>query len=112
MAEKRKITRFVNNREANKEAEPNQANVHRDSVNDESESQKDGGGNSADNSKKRKFEPKFQSSWMKMYSWIKLNDNSEMVCELCVKSSKSNPFTSGCTNFRTSRHLHYLETAI
>ena len=33
-----------------------------------------------------------------------------MLCSICIKSSKANPFTCGCTNYRTSTLSRQIES--
>ena len=65
--------------------------------------------------KKRKHD--FMQSWMSTRPWLESRCRSEtcgsdsktyMFCSWCIASSKSNAFTNGCDNFRTStlqRHV-------
>ena len=45
---------------------------------------------------------KFQSIWLEKYKWLRYDNTKGMLCSICIECSKANPFTSGCTNFRTS----------
>ena len=59
--------------------------------------------------KKPKFDHQFQEKWRAKWAWLVKNDDGiGMTCDICSKCDKSNSFTTGCTNFRTStieRHV-------
>ena len=44
----------------------------------------------------------FQQSWLEKYKWLKFYQPQGILCLLCQKSKKQNPFTVGCANYRTS----------
>ena len=55
---------------------------------------------------------KFQQQWStdtKYKEWLQYDANKQhMTWSFCIKTNKKNPFTTGCTNFRTStlkRHM-------
>ena len=55
---------------------------------------------------------KFQQQWStdtKYKEWLQYDANKQhMTCSFCIKTNKKYPFTTGCTNFRTStltRHM-------
>ena len=48
----------------------------------------------------------FQQSWLEKYKWLKFDPPKGMLCLLCQKSKKQNPFTIGCANYRTSTLVH------
>ena len=52
----------------------------------------------------------FQQSWLEKYEWLKFDPLKGMFCSLCQKSKKSNPFTIGCANYRTSTLVHHIES--
>lgn len=52
----------------------------------------------------------FQSIWLEKYKWLRYNNTNGMLCSICIESSKANPFTSGCTNFRTSTLTRHVES--
>ncbi|XP_045172073.2 zinc finger protein 862-like [Mercenaria mercenaria] len=55
--------------------------------------------NSSTTSRKRKFLPE----WLDKFYWLRLDKvKNEMFCATCSQINKSNPFTSGCTNFQMS----------
>ena len=60
-------------------------------------------------SKKPKFDHQFQEKWRAKWAWLVKNDDGiGMTCEICSKCDKSNSFTTGCKNYRTStieRHV-------
>ena len=50
----------------------------------------------------------FMESWKTTRPWLQVDSKNKMYCYWCVTSKKSNAFTIGCTNFRTStldRHV-------
>jgi len=52
----------------------------------------------------------FQSNWLKKFKWLRYNNTKSMLCSICIGSSKANPFTSGCINFRTLTLTHNIES--
>ena len=48
----------------------------------------------------------FEQSWLETYKWLKFDPPKGMLCLLCQKSKKQNPFTVGCANYRTSTLVH------
>ena len=45
----------------------------------------------------------FQSAWQSKYTWLAYDaDKKIMTCKICVQARKSNAFTQGNSNFRTS----------
>ena len=57
----------------------------------------------------KRLSPNFKNHG-KTYSWLMYEDGKGMLCDLCLKSSKKNPFTAGCTNYRTSTLARHLES--
>ena len=55
-------------------------------------------------------ERNFQSTWLKKYKWLRYDNTKGMLCLICIKSSKANPFTHGCTNYRTSTLSRHIES--
>ena len=51
--------------------------------------------------KKRKYDHHFRQKWLGMFTWLNY-DGKQMTCSICMEQKKSNAFTNGCTNFRTS----------
>ena len=49
----------------------------------------------------------FQDTWLKKYKYDPLKG---MFCSCCQQSGKSNPFTSGCINYRTSTLVRHVES--
>ena len=50
-----------------------------------------------------KKERVFQSTWQSKYTWLAYDaDKKIMTCKICVQARKSNAFTQGNSNFRTS----------
>ena len=51
----------------------------------------------------------FHQSWTLKYTWLEYDkEKNAMFCKLCLGASKTNAFTVGCSNFRTSmleRHV-------
>ena len=52
----------------------------------------------------------FQSICLEKYKWLRYDNTKGMLCSICIESSKTNPFTSGCTNFRTSTLTRHIES--
>ena len=50
--------------------------------------------------KKRKYS--FVNLWKTNHLWLVLNEKNEMLCKYCIETGKSNSFTQGNTNYRTS----------
>lgn len=67
------------------------------------------------NIKKTKYVHSFQEQWTRKWPWLRISgdvrsdtEGEGMFCDMCVKHKKTNAFTSGCTNYRTStmeRHI-------
>ena len=55
------------------------------------------------------YEKKFHSRWLNDFSWLKHNNDKGMLCELCMRCGKQNPFTVGCKNYRTSSLSRHAE---
>ena len=53
--------------------------------------------------------PKYQPQWEGTYKWLSLGANG-MLCSLCMKSGKTNPFTKGCINYRTSTLTRHVDS--
>ena len=51
----------------------------------------------------------FQSSWLKEWPWLDRNEKGEMLCKFCINSNMKTPFTTGCSNFRTSTLSRHAE---
>ena len=73
--------------------------------------------NEAEPGKDQSSEPKakvakrsFQDSWLEKYKWLKYDPPKGMFCSCCQQSEKLNPFTSGCTNYRTSTLVRHIES--
>ena len=47
--------------------------------------------------KKRRFLP----AWLEEFRWLKEEDE-KMYCDICKSTGKTNPFTTGCSNFQKS----------
>ena len=52
----------------------------------------------------------FQSTWLEKYKWLRCDNTKGMLCSICIESSKANPFTCGCTNYRTSTLSRHIES--
>ena len=52
----------------------------------------------------------FQSIWLEKYKWLRYDNTKGMLCSICIESSKANPFTSGCTYFRTLTLTRHIES--
>jgi len=52
----------------------------------------------------------FQSTWLEKFKWLRYDNTKSMLCSICIGSSKANPFTSGCINFRTSTLTCHVES--
>jgi len=52
----------------------------------------------------------FQSTWLEKFKWLQYDNTEGMLCSICIESSKANPFTSGCINFRTSTLTRHIES--
>ena len=52
----------------------------------------------------------FQDTWLEKYKWLKYDPPKGMFFSCCQQSGKSNPFTSGCINYRTSTLVHHIES--
>ena len=54
--------------------------------------------------KKSKYDHHFQSAWLTKYTWLMIYDKDSMTmkCKLCSDAGKSNSFTKGSCNYRTS----------
>ena len=50
----------------------------------------------------KKLKYSFVNSWKTNRPWLALNEKNEMLCKYCVETGKSNSFTQGDTNYRTS----------
>ena len=46
----------------------------------------------------------------KKYKWLRYDNTKGMLSSICIESSKANPFTCGCTNYRTSTLSHHIES--
>lgn len=57
----------------------------------------------------------FQVKWLtddRFKNWLVYDEkNASMTCRICTKMSKKNPFTTGCTNFRTSTLIRHQTSA-
>ena len=49
---------------------------------------------------------KLSTELLETYKWLKFDPPKGMLCLLCQKSKKQNPFTVGCANYRTSTLVH------
>ena len=55
----------------------------------------------------------FQSTWQSKYTWLAYDaDKKIMTCKICVQARKSNAFTQGNSNFRTSTLSRQLQVLI
>ncbi|KAJ8303281.1 hypothetical protein KUTeg_019677 [Tegillarca granosa] len=43
----------------------------------------------------------FSEAWLSKFPWL-IYEDCAMKCDICVKTHQSNPFVTGCKNFRTS----------
>ena len=99
MSKQRRLSAFFGQQHKEKTAETSTANDEAVPENDQSSEQKS-------NLPKQNF----QQSWLKKYKWLKFDPPKGMFCSLCQKSKKSNPFTTGCANYRTSTLVCHIES--
>ena len=52
----------------------------------------------------------FQSTWLEKFKWLRYDNTKSLLRSICIGSSKANPFTSGCINFRTSTLTYHAES--
>ena len=52
----------------------------------------------------------FQSTWLEKFKWLQYDTIKGMLCSIRIESSKANPFTSGCINFRTLTLTRHVES--
>lgn len=57
----------------------------------------------------------FQKTWLtdsKYKDWLLYDEKkNHMTCSFCIKSKRQNPFTVGCTNYRTSTLTRHMSSA-
>ena len=98
MSKQRRLSAFFGQQHKEKTAETSTANDEAVPENDQSSEPK-----------LKLSKRNFQQSWLEKYKWLKFDPPKGMFCSLCQKSKKSNPFTIGCANYRTSTLVRHIE---